>query len=56
MDWFALSGIGLLFIGFIGYIVGVYMNYPGRTFSITAIIVGITVVAIAQGTATKKDT
>lgn len=52
MNWSTLFGIGLLLIGFTGYIAGVYVNYPGRSFSLTAIIVGITLVAIARESAT----
>lgn len=42
-----LAGAGLFAVGFIGYVVGIYVEYPGRAFSITATIVGVALVAIA---------
>lgn len=41
-----LIGIGLLIVGMIAYGTGIYIEYPGRGFSITAITVGIALVAI----------
>ena len=41
------AGIGLFAVGLAGYAVGVSMPYPGRAFSLTAIMVGIAVAAIA---------
>lgn len=40
-------GIALLGIGLVGYVTGVYVPYPGRGFSITAVMVGLTLAAIA---------
>ena len=42
----ALFGVGLIIGGVLGYIAGIYIEYPGRAFSLTAIMVGITLVAI----------
>lgn len=41
-------GLGLLVVGIVGYITGIYVSYPGRGFSLTAVMVGITLAAIAQ--------
>lgn len=43
-----LVGIGLFAVGLVGYVVGIYVAYPGRAFSITAVVVGIALAAIAQ--------
>lgn len=48
MDRSTLIGVGLVSIGLVGYVVGVHVAYPGRAFSITAIVVGIALAAIAQ--------
>lgn len=39
-------GFGLLGIGILGYVAGVFLSFPGRAFSITAVMVGITLAAI----------
>ena len=41
-------GGGLFVVGLVGYVVGIYVAYPGRAFSLTAIMVGVTLVAIAD--------
>lgn len=51
-----LVGAGLCFVGLIGYVVGIYVTYPARAFTTTAVMVGITLVGIsyrnpARGTA-----
>lgn len=48
MERSTLAGLGLFTVGLVGYVVGVYVAYPGRAFSITAIVVGIALVAIAS--------
>ena len=50
-----LLGGGLFLAGLLGYITGIYFEYPGRAFSVTAIMVGIALVAIAQQS-TVEDT
>ncbi|XVH31524.1 hypothetical protein ACNS7O_14200 [Haloferacaceae archaeon DSL9] len=47
MEWRTLAGIGLFAVGLVGYVVGIYIAYPGRAFSITAIMIGIALAAIA---------
>ncbi|GAB3688632.1 hypothetical protein GCM10028857_23020 [Salinarchaeum chitinilyticum] len=34
-------GVALLGLGLLGYVVGIETAYPGRAFSVTAIMVGI---------------
>lgn len=46
MDRTRLAGIGLLGLGLVGYLAGVVAPYPGRAFSVTAVMVGITLAAI----------
>jgi len=46
MNWaFVLGGL-LSVAGTAGYVAGVFVAYPGRAFSITAFITGVTVVAM----------
>ncbi|MFC6988833.1 hypothetical protein ACFQJD_09165 [Haloplanus sp. GCM10025708] len=47
-------GVGLSAVSLAGYVVGMLVTYPGRAFAITALMVGITLVAIggAGGDAT----
>ncbi|GAB6861149.1 hypothetical protein ACFR97_13830 [Haloplanus litoreus] len=54
MDRTFLAGAGLSVAGLCGYVVGTLVTYPGRAFSLTAIMVGITLAAIGdrRGTAT----
>lgn len=42
-------GLGLTLVGLAGYIVGVSVEYPGRAFSLTALITGLTLVAVFRG-------
>ena len=41
-----LAGWGLLVAGLLGYAAGIYVPYPGRAFSLTAIMVGIVLVVV----------
>ncbi len=43
-------GLGFTALGLVGYLIGVTTPYPGRAFSITGIMVGITLLAIANPT------
>jgi len=42
------AGLGLTILGLAGYVVGLAVPYPGRSFSLTALMVGLTVAAIAR--------
>jgi hypothetical protein len=48
MDRTFLVGAGLSVVGLCGYVAGTLVTYPGRAFSLTAIMVGITLVAIGD--------
>jgi len=48
MDRTFLAGAGLSVVGLCGYVAGTLVTYPGRAFSLTAIMVGITLVAIGD--------
>lgn len=39
-------GLGLTAAGIVGYTVGVSAPYPGRAFSVTAVMIGITLTAV----------
>ncbi|MFB6195766.1 MAG: hypothetical protein ABEI80_06320 [Haloplanus sp.] len=43
-----LAGVALAAVGIGGYVTGVLVPYPGRSFSLTAIMVGITLAAIGD--------
>lgn len=42
------GGVVLTAVGITGYLAGVLVDYPGRAFSLTAVMVGLTVVAISH--------
>ena len=44
---FALGAV-LSAMGVAGYVVGVYVAYPGRSLSLTAVMMGITLLAIGS--------
>jgi hypothetical protein len=44
-----LAGIGLTAAGVVGYVVGVAEPYPGRAFSLSGVMVGLTLVAVGSG-------
>lgn len=48
MDRTFIVGAGLTVLGVCGYAGGVFVAYPGRGFSVTAIMVGITLAAIGN--------
>ncbi|ELZ98738.1 hypothetical protein C440_00240 [Haloferax mucosum ATCC BAA-1512] len=43
------AGIGVTAVGVVGYGVGAFVAYPGRAFSVTTVMVGITLWAIGGG-------
>lgn len=45
-----VAGVGALLTvgGVVGYVAGVVATYPGRAFSVTAVMVGITLLAIGN--------
>ena len=42
-------GVALATAGLTGYLVGLVVAYPGRAFSVTGVMVGITLIAIGSG-------
>jgi hypothetical protein len=48
MDRTFWVGAGLAVVGLGGYVTGTVVAYPGRAFAITALMVGITLVAISD--------
>lgn len=50
-----LIGIGLFLIGMTGYAVGIHVAYPGRAFSVSAVMTGVAIAAIGQQSAARGD-
>jgi hypothetical protein len=46
MNWTLTVGLVLTAGGLIGYLVGTAHPYPGRAFSVTAVMIGVTIVAV----------
>lgn len=44
-----LLGGGLTTLSLLGYVVGVVAPYPGRAFSLTGLMVGVTLLAVGTG-------
>ncbi|MFC4551596.1 MULTISPECIES: hypothetical protein [Halorussus] len=42
------AGVALTAAGLVGYLVGILAPYPGRAFSVTGVMVGITLLAIGS--------
>lgn len=55
MDRIQLAGVLLFLVGMAGYIAGIYVTYPGRSFSVTAVMVGLSLVVIGQGQQTGEN-
>jgi hypothetical protein len=53
MDSLAALGPLLVVVGVAGYAVGTVASYPGRAFSLTALMVGVTLLVIRPPTATR---
>lgn len=49
MDRRFILGVGLTVSGVCGYVAGVLVAYPGRSFSLTAMMLGITLAAVGDG-------
>ncbi|WP_435332522.1 hypothetical protein [Haloarchaeobius sp. TZWWS8] len=46
MDATFAAGITLTALGAVSYLVGIAVPYPGRAFSLTAVMVGLTLLAV----------
>ncbi|MGM0716659.1 MAG: hypothetical protein ACQET5_05660 [Halobacteriota archaeon] len=55
MDRNRLVGIGLSVAGLLGYVAGIFIQYPGRAFSVTALMVGIALVATTRQSASRRN-
>jgi len=44
-----LFGGAVVALGVAGYVAGVAVDYPGRAFAITAVMLGVTLVAVGGG-------
>lgn len=51
MNRLVVAGALMVALGVVGYAVGVFVEYPGRSLSVTAIMVGITLMAIRSAAA-----
>jgi hypothetical protein len=51
-----LTGIAIVSVGIAAYITGIYIPYPGRAFSLTAIMIGAGLVAISRPSSTEGST
>jgi hypothetical protein len=43
------AGAALTTLGIVGYVVGVLAPYPGRAFSLSGVMVGVTLLALGSG-------
>lgn len=50
MDGVFLAGVAFTVAGLVGYTAGVLVPYPGRSFALTGIMVGVTLIAVGRGT------
>ena len=48
MNRLVAAGVTLVVLGLAGYGVGLFVAFPGRAFAVTAVMVGITLVAIRR--------
>jgi hypothetical protein len=49
-------GLGLTVAGLAGYAAGVAVPYPGRAFSVTALLAGMTLLAVGRSDETEEAT
>lgn len=49
MQRLRLFGSGVTALGVAGYVGGVVVDYPGRAFAVTAVMLGLTLVAVGGG-------
>lgn len=46
MNRLLVAGTAFVVLGLAGYVAGTVVAYPGRSFSVTAVMIGITLLAI----------
>lgn len=49
------AGIALSLAGLVAYAAGILTAYPGRSFSVTALMVGVTLLAIGRSGVAEPD-
>ncbi|WP_164974778.1 hypothetical protein [Halegenticoccus tardaugens] len=49
MDRALTAGVVLTGAGLVGYAVGLVAPYPGRAFSVTGVMIGVTLLAVGYG-------
>jgi hypothetical protein len=52
MNWELVAGSVLLTVGLAGYALGTVRSFPGRAFSITAVMIGLLLVSIGRSPVT----
>jgi len=50
MNRLFVAGVALTLVGIAGYVVGTTVAYPGRSASVTAVMIGLTVAAVGHST------
>ncbi|MFC6757592.1 MULTISPECIES: hypothetical protein [Haloarcula] len=53
MNVLSVLGLALTVGGVVGYIAGTTVAYPGRAFSLTAVMTGVTLLAVGRSDATE---
>jgi hypothetical protein len=48
MDRRFVAGVALTALGVVGYLLGLRVAYPGRAFSVSAVMVGVTLLAVGR--------
>lgn len=49
MDWLSALGGALSLAGVAGYVAGTAVAYPGRSFTVAAVMVGLTLFLVGRG-------
>lgn len=55
MDRTTAAGLAITLAGLVGYVLGVLAPYPGRGFSLTGLMVGLTLVAVGDWGGTREE-
>lgn len=53
MNRYTITGLCLILGGLGAYVVGIAVTYPGRAFSITAVMIGVSLLAVGTGIGTE---
>lgn len=55
MNWTLVAGVVLTALSLVGYAVGVVVPYPGRSFSVTAFMAGVSLAVIGRALEPRGD-